>query len=83
MGNYTITPAVIKARQKQMNIPKRIFALEGRAKGWSDETIAVEWFKVTGEKTSDRAFNQMRARIASEGYTLEELYKLRKEQQND
>lgn len=79
MRSYTITPAVVKARQKQMNIPKRIFILESREKGWSDEKMAKVWNATTGDNQSHQSFNNMRNIMSERGQTLEELYKLRKE----
>lgn len=82
MGNYTKTPAVIKARQNQMNIPKRIFILKGREKGWSDNKIAYEWFCLTSELNNSRGFQKLRAKMEEEGTTIQDLEAIRK-QQND
>lgn len=77
MGKREITPAVIKAQQKQMNIPKRIFVLESLQKGWSDETMAREWFRATGESHRHQSFNKMKHAMYEKGQTLEDLKRIR------
>lgn len=74
MGKRTVTDAVVKAQQKQMDLDKRIKILELKEQGLSDLSISKKLW------CSWQSVQQMRERMTQKGYTLEVLRKLRKEQ---